>query len=96
MLGFKLVQEFAGDYASMQAANGLTVGLHVPHTGHLDRVETAGLEFGLTVADLDAWYVRTAARGVKFRHGPKDMPWGDREAQLADPDGHVVTVKTAH
>jgi catechol 2,3-dioxygenase-like lactoylglutathione lyase family enzyme len=94
-LGFKLISEFPGDYASLQSPGGITLGLHVAHEGHTHRVETAGVELGFSVDDVDAWHARLIAVGVQFVRAPTDMPWGAREAQLADPDGHVLTVKTA-
>jgi len=94
-LGLVVIREFPGDYASLQTASGVVFGLHVPHEGHAHDVETAGVEFGFSVDDVDAWYARLIADGVRFLRAPTDMPWGAREAQLADPDGHVLTLKTA-
>jgi catechol 2,3-dioxygenase-like lactoylglutathione lyase family enzyme len=95
VLGLELVREFPGDYASLQLTRGVVLGLHVPHDGHVHRVETAGLEIGFLVEDVDARHAQLSASGVRFLRGPTDMPWGTREAQLADPDGHVLTLKTA-
>jgi catechol 2,3-dioxygenase-like lactoylglutathione lyase family enzyme len=95
VLRLELIREFPGDYASLQLPGGLVLGLHVPHEGHAHRMETAGIEIGFLVEDVDAWHGRLSTSGVRFFTGPTDMPWGRREAQLADPDGHVVTLKGA-
>jgi len=94
-LGLEVTREFPGDYAPLQLPGGPVLGLHVPHNGHAHRVETAGLEIGFLVEDVDAWHERLTADGVRFLQAPTDMPWGTREAQLADPDGHVLTLKAA-
>jgi len=93
VLGLRVISEFPGDYAALQVADGTTLGLHVPHEGHSHHVESAGIEIGFTVDDLNAWYSRLIGEGVQFLRAPTDMPWGTREAQLTDPDGHVVTLK---
>ena len=64
-------------------------------SGHAHRVETAGLEIGFLVEDVDARHAQLSASGIRFLRGPTDIPWGTREAELADPDGHVLTLKTA-
>ena len=56
-------------------------------------MESAGIEIGFTVDNLNGWYTRLIGEGVRFLSAPTDMPWGTREAQLADPDGHVLTLK---
>jgi catechol 2,3-dioxygenase-like lactoylglutathione lyase family enzyme len=95
-LGLQLTRHFPGDYAVFQLDCGVTFGLHVPHDGHAHRVESGGLELSFTVAHLDATVAELRAGGVQFIHPPTDMPWGAREAQLADPDGHVLTLKQTH
>ena len=40
------------------------------------------------VADVDAHYERTRARGARLDSEPKDMPYGQREYGLTDPEGH--------
>jgi predicted enzyme related to lactoylglutathione lyase len=41
----------------------------------------------LQVADVDAEHRRVAAAGAAVLEEPADMPWGLREAWVADPDG---------
>jgi catechol 2,3-dioxygenase-like lactoylglutathione lyase family enzyme len=97
-LGLRLTEHFPGDYAAFHTDQGVTLALHVPHDGHTHAVAAAGLELSFTVADLDAKVSALRTEGVQFLRPPTDMPWGAREAQLIDPDGHVLTLKqaTAH
>jgi len=39
--------------------------------------------------DVDLSYVRIVELGAKPVHGPKDMPWNQRTALFADPDGNI-------
>ena len=41
-------------------------------------------------ADVDALYEGLTARGVAGHKTPWDAFWGQRCAQVKDPDGHVV------
>ena len=41
------------------------------------------------VPDVDALVARATAAGASVLLPPADMPWGDRMASLADPDGHA-------
>ena len=40
------------------------------------------------VADVDAHFARAQARGARPEHEPKDMPYGQREYGVRDPEGH--------
>jgi len=40
------------------------------------------------VTDVDAHYARARSRGVMPESEPKDMPYGQREYGLTDPEGH--------
>lgn len=53
--------------------------------------KTAILEF--MVADVDAEFVRLKDQ-VEVVHEPKDLPWGNRTAQFADPEGTRVALYT--
>ena len=46
------------------------------------------LYFGID--DADALHAELLAKGVAIRHPPTNYPWGARELQVADPDGHVL------
>lgn len=40
------------------------------------------------VADVDAHYERARSRGARPESDPKDMPYGQGEYGLTDPEGH--------
>ncbi len=42
------------------------------------------------VSDADALHEELHARGAAIRHPPTNYPWGAREMQVSDPDGHVL------
>lgn len=41
-------------------------------------------------SDVDLLAAELRERGVAPRHPPTNYPWGAREMQVADPDGHVL------
>lgn len=85
--------EGAGGYARFEAANGVTLSIHVDESigdGAAGRA-TAYLESGA----LDAWVAYLARRGVRFDQMPKDEEWGWREARLADPAGNRLCLYQA-
>jgi uncharacterized glyoxalase superfamily protein PhnB len=58
------------------------------------RAQSQGLSFELAFpcaspADVDASYERIVAGGATPITPPADMPWGQRTAFFADPDGNV-------
>jgi lactoylglutathione lyase len=54
-----------------------------PATGHR-------IELCVYVEDVDGTYVRAGASGFETVTDPQDMPWGERIAWIADPDGNLV------
>ncbi len=40
-------------------------------------------------AEVDRKYAEIVARGAAPIHAPADMPWGQRTAMFADPDGNI-------
>jgi uncharacterized glyoxalase superfamily protein PhnB len=44
---------------------------------------------------VDAWYERLRSKAVDIRQPPTTMPWGVRELNVADPDGHRIRFSTA-
>lgn len=44
--------------------------------------------------DVDALHREIAGRGAIVRMAPRDMPWGVREMQVADPDGNIMRFGT--
>jgi len=54
-----------------------------PASGH--RVELC-----VYVDDVDGIFERASAEGFEAVADPADMPWGERIAWIADPDGNLV------
>lgn len=44
----------------------------------------------IAASDVDELYGEFEARGARLRHPPANYPWGSRECQVTDPDGHVL------
>lgn len=49
-------------------------------------------EMYIYVADLEGLVQRLAARNVPVLREPEDMPWGERIATVADPEGNPVAL----
>jgi catechol 2,3-dioxygenase-like lactoylglutathione lyase family enzyme len=45
----------------------------------------------LYVSDVDAFFARAIAAGLKPETTPSDAPWGERFFHLTDPDGHELS-----
>jgi predicted enzyme related to lactoylglutathione lyase len=68
-----------------------TVALFGAGTAEPGANRTAILEF--MVPDVDAEFARLEAE-VTVVHAPKDLPWGNRTAQISDPEGTRVALYT--
>jgi predicted enzyme related to lactoylglutathione lyase len=88
VLGLARYREFGTD-------GRITGVVYFLGTGFLE-VSSHGSGFGATdgsvrlwlqVRDVDAEHDRLAAVGATVLEPPADMPWGLREAWVADPDG---------
>ena len=44
----------------------------------------------IAASDVDALYAELEPRGAHLRHEPANYPWGSRECQVTDLDGHVL------
>lgn len=98
VLGFPL-EHGPGDYVEFRSP-GVRFALCARHvmaeaTRHPSyaeprRGQTFELAFPLpTPAEVDAAYTDLVARGATPIGGPADMPWGQRAAFFADPDGNI-------
>lgn len=81
--------EGIGGYARFQAANGVTLSIHVGDG------TAGGAVTYMESGALDAWVAYLARRGVRFEQMPKDEEWGWREARLADPAGNRLCLYQA-
>jgi lactoylglutathione lyase len=52
-------------------------------------------ELFVYVDDVDAAVARMRDAGVPVLRDPADMPWGERVAHVADPDGNPVALAAA-
>ena len=43
------------------------------------------------VSDVDAFYRRAVAAGVRTDTEPRDASWGERYFHVTDPDGHELS-----
>ena len=71
---------------------GLVIWLHrvVDNLKLISPRSMAAASSGLFVyvSDVDAHYARARSRGAQPESEPKDMPYGQREYGLTDPEGH--------
>ncbi|MGH6694198.1 bifunctional hydroxymethylpyrimidine kinase/phosphomethylpyrimidine kinase [Sphingopyxis sp.] len=85
--------EGIGGYARFEAANGVTLSIHVDE--NVGDGTAGGITTYLESGALDAWVAYLARRGVRFEQMPKDEEWGWREARLADPAGNRLCLYQA-
>ncbi len=52
----------------------------------------AGVEFGFTVASLEAALAELIAADMRVAVPPRTEPWGGRVAKIADPDGNMLSL----
>ncbi len=90
--------EDGGPYTEVKLASGLRISLNdaammkemdptwTPPTGH-----RMGVAFLCdSPADVDATYANVLAAGFSGHKAPWDAFWGQRYAQVEDPDGNLV------
>lgn len=75
--------------ATLALGSAETVALFKEGSAEPAANRTAIIEF--MVADVDAEFDRLGDR-VEWVHGPKMMPWGNKSAQLRDPEGTIVAL----
>ena len=101
VLGLEVIR-VSGEYAEL-ASGGFPLHLTTRQTmkdaiGHgRFAVEPAGQSFELSFevespAEVDAFYRRVVELGADAVKEPHDVPWGQRVAYFADPDGNIHDV----
>ena len=75
--------------ATLALGSAETVALFKEGSAEPAANRTVIIEF--MVADVDAECARLGDR-VEWIHGPKMMPWGNKSAQLRDPEGTIVAL----
>lgn len=81
-LGFEL--EWRSDPLASVVRDRTSIMLSEGDQGH------AGTWVWIAAGDVDELYTEFQARGALLRHAPANYPWGSRECQVSDPDGHVL------
>jgi uncharacterized glyoxalase superfamily protein PhnB len=56
---------------------------------------TPGTWMSIWVDDVDALYEELKSRGADIRQPPTNFPWGVREMNVSDPDGHHLRFSMA-
>ena len=86
---YRYTHEGADVYIAL-AVNGGALGIG------LDADVTPGdpIAIWLYVDDADATYATTLAAGAESIAAPENLPWGERVAQIRDPDGNLLYVAT--
>lgn len=62
------------------------------HPSYKQKKQGQSLELAFRVEkinEVDTTYEQLLARGAASIHAPADMPWGQRTAFFADPDGNI-------
>jgi lactoylglutathione lyase len=96
---FRLPPEGEAGYVGMSRAGGAELAI-VAAAWPEDQFGTAmgdGPRFELFayVDDVDGLIGALEAAGEKVLKQPQDMPWGERVAYVADPDGNAVALAAA-
>jgi len=62
------------------------------HVSHMEAHHGQAFELAFPCgepAEVDRIYAKIVAQGATPVHAPADMPWGQRTAMFADPDGNI-------
>jgi lactoylglutathione lyase len=101
VLGFEVVREEPGDYASLRLGHimlGIGPVAKLPETGrHLTRSIASqrrglGVEIVMEVDDLSAAHRRVLDSGYPVFEPPQQRPWGLWDFRIVDPDGYYLRV----
>ncbi|MEU6223671.1 VOC family protein [Streptomyces sp. NPDC047042] len=72
-------------YDTMKTYTGL------PHIGKSTHKQS---DVAVLVPDVDAAFAKAKAAGAKVLMTPRNQPWGERQAYVADPEGNYVQIST--
>lgn len=90
-VGYRYGSADEDDYVTLtigEVSLGVGRAPETPQSG--DRVS-----LWFTVDDVDATFDRWMSGGGSHVDAPGDMPWGERVAQVRDPDGNLVNLAAA-
>ena len=97
LLGLEVPKQFEGPYCEMTLEGGIRLSWNtiamMQEIGHW--VEPAGHRNGLAFlcespSAVDAKYSELTSAGYEGEREPWDAFWGQRYAQVKDPDGNIV------
>ncbi|MFD9226157.1 VOC family protein [Streptomyces sp. NPDC060064] len=60
----------------------------------IGRTKTHQSEVAVLTPNVDALFARAKRAGAKVLMAPKNQPWGERSAYVADPEGNFVQIST--
>lgn len=63
----------------------------LPHIGKSTHKQS---DVAVIVSNVDQAYNKAKKAGAKALMAPKDQPWGERQAYVADPEGNFVQLST--
>lgn len=101
VLGFEVVREERGDYASLRSGDimlGIGPIAKLPETGgYFTRCIASqrrglGVEIVMEVDDLTAAHRRVLDSGHPVFEPPQQRPWGLWDFRIVDPDGYYLRV----
>jgi lactoylglutathione lyase len=101
VLGFEVVREEPGDYASLRSGYirlGIGPIAKLPETGGYFTRSIAsqrrglGVEIVMEVDDLSVAHRRVLASGYPVFESPQQRPWGLWDFRIVDPDGYYVRI----
>jgi uncharacterized glyoxalase superfamily protein PhnB len=81
-LGFEL--QWRSDPLASVGRDRTSILLSQGDQGH------SGTWIWIAAGNVDELYRELETRGARLRHPPTNYPWGSRECQVTDPDGHVL------
>ncbi|MEV6399172.1 VOC family protein [Streptomyces sp. NPDC051907] len=61
---------------------------------NLGRTALKQSELVILTPNVDAVFLQAKKAGAKVLMAPKDQPWGERSAYVADPEGNLVQIST--
>ena len=94
-LGAEVVYRFPGEAGDAYVSLALgTESLGIGHDPDVVDAVDAGDRVALWfyVDDVDAAFAAAISAGAAETRAPTDMPWGERVAQVRDPDGNLVNL----
>jgi lactoylglutathione lyase len=101
VLGFEVVREERGDYASLRSGDimlGIGPIAKLPETGGsftrciASQRRGLGVEIVMEVDDLSAAHRRVLDSGHPVFEPPQQRPWGLWDFRIVDPDGYYLRV----